>query len=135
MKNRIPQTVREYMTESPVTIGPQVTMAAAHELMRERGVRHLPVMHGGKLIGMVTARDLALVASLADFDPKELSVDEAMSEDVYAVSPDAPLRIVTAEMAERKLGSAVVVQGEKVIGVFTVTDACRALTQVLSLLH
>jgi len=72
--------------------------------------------------------------SLADFDPKELSVDEAMSEDVYAVSPDTPLRIVTAEMAERKLGSAVVVDGEKVIGVFTVTDACRALTLVLSLL-
>lgn len=134
MKNRIPVTVREYMTESPVTVGPQVTMAEAHEIMREHGVRHLPVMHGGKLIGMVTARDLALVESLADFDPKELSVDEAMSEDVYSVSPDTPLRMVTAEMAERKLGSAVVVQGEKVIGVFTVTDACRALTLVMSLL-
>jgi acetoin utilization protein AcuB len=134
MTKRIPPTVREYMTDSPVTVGPQVTLAEAHVIMREHNVRHLPVMHGGRLIGMVSARDLALVESLADFDPKELSVDEAMSEDVYAVSPDAPLRIVTAEMAERKLGSAVVVEGEKVIGVFTVTDACRALTRSLSLL-
>ena len=121
------------MTESPQTVGPQVTLAQAHEIMREHGIRLLPVMHGGRLIGMVTARDLALVESLAEFDPKELSVDEAMSEDIYAVSPDAPLRVVTAEMAERKLGSAVVVEGQKVIGVFTVTDACRALTLILSL--
>jgi acetoin utilization protein AcuB len=122
------------MTESPQTVGPQVSMAQAHTIMREHGVRHLPVMQAGRLIGMVTARDLALVEALADFDPKELSVDEAMSEDVYAVSPDAPLSMVTAEMAERKLGSAVVVDGEKVIGVFTVTDACRALTLILALL-
>jgi acetoin utilization protein AcuB len=134
MNKRVPQTVGEYMTASPLTVGPQVTLAEAHEIMREHNVRHLPVMQGGKLIGMVTARDLALVESLADFDPKEISVDEAMSEDVYAVSPDAPLRIVTAEMAERKLGSAVVVDGEKVIGVFTATDACRALTLLLSLM-
>jgi acetoin utilization protein AcuB len=134
MKANIPTTVRAFMTESPMTVGPQVSLAEAHVIMRERDIRHLPVMHGGSLIGMVTARDLALVEALADFDPKELSVDEAMSEDVYAVSPDAPLRVVAADMAERKLGSAVVVEGGKVIGVFTVTDACRALTQVLSLL-
>jgi acetoin utilization protein AcuB len=133
MKTNIPTTVRAYMTESPMTVGPQVSLAEAHTIMREREVRHLPVMQGGRLIGMVTARDLALVEALADFDPKEISVDEAMSEDVYAVSPDAPLRMVTAEMADRKLGSAVIVEAGRVVGVFTVTDACRALTQMLSL--
>jgi acetoin utilization protein AcuB len=132
MKNPIPSAVREYMTESPLTIGPQVSLAEGHAIMREHGIRHLPVMHGGKLVGMVTARDLVLVESLADFDPREVQVEEAMSEDVYAVAPDAPLRIVTAQMAERKLGSAVVVEAGKVIGVFTVTDACRALTFILS---
>jgi acetoin utilization protein AcuB len=134
MRNTAPLTVREYMTENPVTVGPQVSMAEAHAIMRERNLRHLPVMQGGYLIGMVTARDLALVEALADFDPKELSVDEAMSEDVYAVSPESPLRAVTAQMAERKLGSAVVVDGGKVVGVFTVTDACRALTLLLALM-
>lgn len=132
MTIEIPQTVRAYMSESPVTVGPQVSMAEAHTIMREQRVRHLPVMQGGRLIGVVSARDLALVEALADFDPKELSVDEAMSEDVYAVSPDTALRVVAEQMAERKLGSAVIVEGEKVIGVFTVTDACRALGRVLA---
>jgi acetoin utilization protein AcuB len=122
------------MTENPVTVGPQVSLAEAHTIMRERNLRHLPVMEGGHLIGMVTARDLALVEALADFDPRKLSVEEAMSEDVYSVSPDSPLRAVTAEMAERKLGSAVVVDGGKVAGVFTVTDACRALSLLLGVL-
>jgi acetoin utilization protein AcuB len=132
MTNKIPPTVRESMTESPVTVGPQVSMAEAHALMREHRIRHLPVMQGGRLIGMVTARDLAVVEALADFDPRELSVDEAMSEDVYAVPPDALLRKVAAEMAERKLGSAVVVDGGKVVGVFTATDACRTLAMALA---
>jgi acetoin utilization protein AcuB len=109
-------------------------MAEAHQIMRDHGVRHLPVMQAGLLSGIVSARDLALVESLPDVDPRKIAVEEAMSEDVYSVSPDTSLRVVTAEMAERKLGSAVVVQDGKVIGVFTVTDACRALTLLLSLL-
>jgi len=134
MGNRIPLTVGEYMTGSPITVGPRVTMAEARQLMRDHGVRHLPVMQAGLLSGIVSARDLALVESLPDVDPKNVAVEEAMSEDVYAIALDTPLRIVTAEMAERKLGSAVVVQDGKVVGVFTVTDACRALTLMLSLL-
>lgn len=121
------------MTKSPRTIGPQMSMAHAHTIMREHGVRYLPVTQAGHLVGMVTARDLAVVDALSEFVPKVLPVDETMSEDVYVVSPDAPLSEVTAEMAERKLGSAVVVDGQKVIGVFTVTDACRALTRILAL--
>jgi acetoin utilization protein AcuB len=133
MRTTIPKTVRGYMTTSPTTVGPQVTMAEAHQIMREHRIRHLPVMHAGQLVGMVTSRDLALVESLADVDPREISVDEAMSAEVYAVSPDAPLSMVAAEMAERKLGSAVVIEGGAVVGVFTAIDACHALAQVLAL--
>jgi acetoin utilization protein AcuB len=133
MRTNIPKTIRAYMTTSPLTVGPQVTMAEAHTVMREHLVRHLPVMHAGQLVGMVTSRDLALVETLADVDPQEIAVEEAMSAEVYAVSPDAPLALVAGEMAERKLGSAVVVEGGDVVGVFTATDACRALGQLLAL--
>jgi acetoin utilization protein AcuB len=128
----IPTTIRDHMTGHPLTIDPKRSMADAHRLMREHKIRHLPVVHGGQLLGLVSLRDLALVESLPGTDPEEVAVEEAMSEDVYAVSPEAPLGIVAAEMAERKLGSAVVIQRGEVVGVFTMTDACRSLSLVLS---
>jgi acetoin utilization protein AcuB len=131
----IPQTIRTYMTANPVTVGPQASLAAAHTTMRQHGLRHLPVVRAGEILGVVTGRDLALMESLADVDPEEVTVDEAMSTDVYAVSPDAPLRMVAADMAERKIGSAVVVEDKMVLGIFTVTDACRALSLILGLAH
>jgi acetoin utilization protein AcuB len=57
-----------------------------------------------------------------------------MSQEVFTVSPDSPLRMAAQEMAERKLGSAVVVEHGNVVGVFTATDACRVLALVLSFL-
>jgi acetoin utilization protein AcuB len=135
MTTQIPQTVRSYMTPIPMTVGPQVSLADAHTMMRQHQVRHLPVVRAGEILGMVTSRDLALIESLADVDPTEVTVDEAMSTEVYAVSPDAPLRMVASDMAERKIGSTVVVDGTAVIGIFTVTDACRALALVLGLAH
>src|SRR6185369_17259753 len=103
----------------------------AHELMRAHHIRHLPVLHGGKLIGLVSERDLHLVETLKDTDPERIPVEEAMTQDVYTVAPKTPLREVVREMAGRKLGSAVVVEGTKVIGVFTTVDALEMLGEVL----
>jgi acetoin utilization protein AcuB len=134
MTSSIPLTVREHMSPAPVTIEPAKFLNDAHHLMRSHRIRHLPVIQAGKLVGIVTARDLTLVETLAGVDPAEVPVEDAMSQDVYVVSPDAPLRLALAEMAERKLGSAVVMEHGEVVGVFTATDACRVLALVLSLL-
>ena len=120
------------MTPSPHTIPPHASMAKAHEVMREHGIRHLPVVLAGRLLGTVSQRDLAIMESLPGVDPKEVPVEDAMSADVYTASPDAPLRFVVTEMASRKIGSAVIMDGETVIGVFTTIDALHALSQVLS---
>ncbi|MCC6669174.1 MAG: CBS domain-containing protein [Polyangiaceae bacterium] len=119
------------MTESPHTIGSEQTLAMAHTLMREHSIRHLPVLHGGQLAGMVTVRDLHLVETLKDVEPDAVRVEEAMTPDPYVVAPSALLRDVAAEMAERKLGSAIVVDGKKVVGVFTTVDALRALVEAI----
>jgi acetoin utilization protein AcuB len=124
-------TIRSYMTPSPYTIAPGSTMAKAHELMREHRIRHLPVIGGGRLLGVVSQRDLAVMESLQDVDAREVPVEDAMTVEVYTASPDAPLRQVVAEMADRKLGSAVIMDGAAVVGVFTTMDALRALVQVL----
>ena len=100
-------------------------------MMREHAIRHLPVLHGGKLVGLLTDRDLHLVESLAGVDPTKVKVEDAMSTVVYSVGPDTPLDEVVSTMGEHKYGSAVIMQNEKVVGIFTTVDVCRALAELL----
>ena len=121
------ETIRDVMTESPHTIGKAQTLDKASHVMREQGIRHLPVLDGGELLGILSNRDVYLIETLQDVDPERVTVEEAMSAEPYAVAPDAPLRDVVAEMAEHKYGAAVVMEGRKVIGIFTTIDALRVL--------
>jgi len=130
MSKPIP-TIQKYMTTAPHSIGADQTLAQAHTMLRERGIRHLPVLSGGKLVGMLTERDLRFVESLKDVDPASVKVEDAMTTTVYSVSPDAMLDEVVGEMAEHKYGSAVVMQNGKVVGIFTTVDVCRALSELL----
>ena len=120
------------MTAHPHSIGSDQALAAAHRLMRQHGIRHLPVLEGGKLVGLVSLRDLHFIETLRDVDPERVLVSEAMSPDPYTVKPTTPLESAASEMAERKYGSAVVMEHDKVVGVFTTTDALRALSWFLS---
>lgn len=130
MTKAIPH-IQKYMTTSPHSVGPEQTLATAHSMMREHHIRHLPVLQGGKLVGMLTERDVALIASMQGASEKITTVEDAMSSDVYAVTPDAPLDEVASEMAEKKYGSTVVLQNNKIVGIFTTTDVCRALSELL----
>jgi acetoin utilization protein AcuB len=124
-------TVQRYMTVSPVSIASHRTLADARQLMRERGIRHLPVVDAGRLVGIVSQRDLYLIETLRGVDAGADTVAEAMTAEPYAVSPDAPLEEVAREMAQHKYGSAVVVQRGEVVGIFTTVDALRALASML----
>ena len=130
MTKAIP-TVQKYMTTSPHTIGEDQPMTVAHRMMREHHIRHLPVLRGAKIVGLVSDRDLNMVETLQDVDPRKVLVSEAMTQDPYLVSPDAALDEVVLSMAEKKYGSAVVIQHEKVVGIFTTVDACRAFADLL----
>jgi acetoin utilization protein AcuB len=123
--------IRKYMSTSPHTIGKDQTLAKAHAMLREHKIRHLPVLDGGKLVGIVTDRDLRLIETLKDVDPEKVTVEDAMSQDVYVVSPESPLDEVARDMAEHKYGSAVVMQNGKVVGIFTTVDGMVALHELL----
>lgn len=125
--------VGDFMTHGAHSIGQEQSMAEAHELMRQFRIRHLPVLHGGKLVGMVSERDLHLIETLRGVNPAEVTVEEAMSQDVYTVTPEVPLREVAQTLYHKRYGSAVVLDGKKshVVGVFTTTDALAALAQLL----
>jgi acetoin utilization protein AcuB len=124
-------TVEKYMTPSPYSIGNDQTLATAHKIMRQHKIRHLPVLRGGKLIGLVTQRDLALIESLQDVDSEQVMVEDAMSTDVYTVDPKASLENVAATMAQHKYGCCVIMEHTNVTGIFTTIDACRALADQL----
>jgi acetoin utilization protein AcuB len=125
-------TIRHYMTPSPHTIGIDQALATATELMRAHKIRHLPVLAGGALVGLLSERDLELISGLPSVDPSRLTVEDAMSDIVYTVAPDDTLAEVAAEMAAHKYGSAVVAQAGRVVGVFTTVDALHALSDALS---
>jgi acetoin utilization protein AcuB len=115
------------MTPSPLTIGRDQTLAVAHELMHAHGIRHLPVLDGGVLVGIVSDRDLHLVESLPNTDPKSTLVEDAMTPDPYIVNADARLRDVARQMVDHKYGCAIVVERGHVAGIFTTIDALRLL--------
>jgi CBS domain-containing protein len=119
------------MTPAPVCISVDADLEAAVALMQEHGIRHLPVMDGDALVGVVSERDLAMVESLVPEEWRQISVAEAMTPHPYAVPPDAPLCDVAKHMAQEKLGCAVIAKPQgQVIGLFTTTDALRVLAQL-----
>src|SRR4051812_33983675 len=119
--------IREYMTPSPHTIGAEQTLTVASELMRKHKIRHLPVLRGGSIVGILSQRDVALISGLPSVDPAEVPVEDAMSEEVYSVRAETPLDEVAATMAAHKYGAALIVERDHVVGVFTTVDALHAL--------
>ena len=125
-------TILQYMTRHPLTIGKDAKMSQAHALMRRHKLRHLPVLEGGKLVGIVSERDLHLIETLPDSDPETVSVEDAMVVDLYTVTVDDPVDEVVEHMANRKLGSALVLNRRGGLeGIFTSVDALHVLATVL----
>jgi acetoin utilization protein AcuB len=126
--NPAQRSVSAWMTLQPHTIGDDQSLLAARERMHHWQVRHLPILHGGHLVGVLSERDIAMVEALGG-DIARLRVEDAMSADPWVVDGDASLTEVAAAMAERRIGTAIVVEGaDRVVGLFTTTDALRALS-------
>jgi acetoin utilization protein AcuB len=126
--NPAQRSVSAWMTLQPHPIGDAQSLLAARERMHHWQVRHLPILHGGHLVGVLSERDIAMVEALGG-DIARLRVEDAMSADPWVVDGDASLTEVAAAMAERRIGTAIVVEGaDRVVGLFTTTDALRALS-------
>lgn len=123
--------MRDVMTHSPATIEASESIANAHALMRRMHCRHLPVVKNGELVGIVSERDLFVLESLVAADAQRDVVAEAMQSHVFTTTADARLRDVARVMAAERYGSAVVMDGNEVVGIFTATDAFRHLVAAL----
>jgi acetoin utilization protein AcuB len=125
-------TIAEVMTSAPHTIGRDQRLAWAHDVMREHNLRHLPVLEGGKLVGVLSERDLYSVEAIAGTDREIDSVAEAMQGECYTVAPGDLVADVARTMAEHKYGCVVVVDRGHVVGIFTTTDALALLAEAMS---
>ena len=121
------------MTPFPYSIDVEAPLGEAHAFLRERQIRHLPVTRDGRLAGILTDRDikLALGPDLGSPPERELRVADVFQPETYVVDAGQPLEEVASAMAERHIGSALVTRAGKLVGIFTTTDACRALARVL----
>jgi acetoin utilization protein AcuB len=128
--NQFP-AVRQYMTQTPQTVARHQSLAAAHQVMVEHDVRHLPVLDAGGIVGIISERDLLLLEAMPGVNPPDVRVEEAMVKDVFTVPPDAPVGEAIETMIRGKLGSAIVCEAGRVVGVFTTVDALRALHELL----
>jgi acetoin utilization protein AcuB len=122
------QVIADVMTRSPHTIGNDQALERARQVMNQYRIRHLPVLAGGRLVGLVSQRDVYFVEALdIQGDKSEITVDEAMSRDVFEVGVSTPVARVVETMVRKKLGCAVVTDGGRVVGVFSTIDAMSLL--------
>lgn len=133
--------VRDIMTAPALVVPPDMPVPAAIALMREKRIRHLPVVANGRLVGIVSRGDLR-EASIStsmnansyelNFMLSRLTVNELMTRKVFTVTVDAPLGHVAELMTEHKIGGLPVVnQDGEVIGIVTESDMLRTLARKL----
>lgn len=140
--NEDAMNAEDLMTPNPVTVTPDATLAEVWDLMRDRGIRHVPVVDAGTLVGMLSDRDLSrvdlprlLTLEGAEALRQELSISvvKVMTPDLVVVEPDTEIDEVVDLLIEHRVGALPVVQtgtGE-LIGIVSYVDVLRALRDML----
>jgi acetoin utilization protein AcuB len=116
------------MTPTPHTISAEQNLIFAQNRMNELGIRHLPVLRGGQLIGILSDRDIKFLESFDGMEPEEIDVEDACTYDPYIVDSKTPLKEVTETMAEKKYGCVLIKDEGKLAGIFTWIDALKVLS-------
>lgn len=132
--------VREIMTTPVTSVDAGDPLARALDLMRSGGFRRLPVLQNGRLVGVVTDRDLRLATNsplvlsekwYSEFILESIKVKACMTPDPITIDPDAPVLHAARLMRQHKIGGLPVVQDDALVGIVTETDLLDFLIQRL----
>jgi len=134
--------VRHLMQHDVLRMTADETLDVAQDVMRLGGVRHIPVVDGDRLVGLVSQRDLlhAAASSMLELASERerawlgtVAVRDVMTTRLHTVGPDQPVADVVALMLEHKVGCLPVVDGGRLVGIVSETDCLRHLARVLDI--
>jgi acetoin utilization protein AcuB len=123
--------LKDFMTASPHSIEPHENLLKARDRMREHGCRHLPVLVQGRVVGVLSERDILSAYPTTHSDLTKMTVGETMMEEVFKLEQGDLVRDACRLMLKNKLGSILVMDKSKLVGIFTDSDAMRALLKVI----
>lgn len=135
------RTVRDIMSPNPVTVTPRNAIRTAINLMREGGYRRLPVVDRGKLVGIITDRDLRRAANSPfvvreqwydNFILDHIEVGSCMTPNPLTVEPAASIAEAARLMRNHKIGGLPVLADGQLVGIITETDLLDFLIELLS---
>jgi acetoin utilization protein AcuB len=136
--------VADWMTRQVVTVGPDESVARAMHLMREKGIKHLPVVKDGRLVGVISDRDIkAYTPSKAtSLDVYEINyllakavVKEAMGVLLTTTTPETPVEEAALTMLEGNIGCLPVLDGDVLVGIISDRDIFRSLIDITGVRH
>jgi acetoin utilization protein AcuB len=125
--------VKDVMKSPVLSVGPETTLEEAYKLLLEKGIRHLPVVAEGRLLGIITDRDIRLATS--HLNPKGpcpgcTQVGEVMTKEVVTAHPLDPVEEAARVMRHRKIGSLPVLEDGEIVGIVTGIDLLDALLRL-----
>ncbi|HEX9264141.1 MAG TPA: CBS domain-containing protein [Candidatus Binatia bacterium] len=132
-------TVRDVMAQNPLTLDRNETLDLAESIMNLGRIRHMPVVDDGRVIGILSQRDLfrsALLTALGFGRKtttaliKTIKIKEVMTEDVITIAPETTIKDAARTMIDKKIGCLPVVENEKLIGLLTETDILRYVVEL-----
>ena len=139
MKNGKEGIVREIMMGSPVTLKPDDTMDLANDVISLGRIRHLPIVENGKLVGLVSARDLFGAAASQIFGLRQKAksallktvlIKEIMKTRLITVKPETDIKEAAHLMASHKIGCLPVLSEGSLVGLVTTTDVLRYISEL-----
>lgn len=136
--------VADWMTRSVVTVAPDDSVSQAMQLMRERGIKHLPVVRDGAVLGVISDRDIKAYTpskgtSLDVFEINYLlakaKVKDAMGSKLTTTTADTPVEEAALVLSEMNIGCLPVVEGDVLVGIISDRDIFRALVDITGVRH
>jgi acetoin utilization protein AcuB len=136
--------VADWMTRQVITVEPDESVLHAMHLMRDRNIKHLPVVRDGKLTGVISDRDIksycpskatALDVYEINYLLSKAAVHEAMHKHVVTIAPDAPVELAAMLMLDENIGCLPVVVGETLAGIISDRDIFRAMVDISGVRH
>lgn len=123
--------IEEFTTPNPVTAGEDEVLDNLNHLMKENGIRHIPILKNGKVVGVISDRDLKVASGLSRSEKELVLAADIMSMNPVTVSAGSTLEEVAFEMSKSKIGCVIVNdENDQLLGIFTVTDALNALIEI-----